>query len=113
MHQQLIRFPELLQRVPLCRSEIYRLVSLGEFPRPVPLGKRVVAFDASAVDAWITARVAASGDTADRAKIGHRLVKARAARAKERTGKQKGGKVGTSKRQAVPTPKRPRAAHSG
>jgi predicted DNA-binding transcriptional regulator AlpA len=36
--KSLLRFKQLQQVVPLSRSEIDRLVSLGQFPAPIKLG---------------------------------------------------------------------------
>jgi prophage regulatory protein len=57
MTNQLIRLPQVRQNVGLSRSEIYRLISLNRFPRPVPLGERAVAWDAHEVQRWIEARI--------------------------------------------------------
>ncbi len=54
---QLIRLPQVRERVGLSRSEIYRRMALGEFPRAVSLGARAVAWDAASVDAWIKDRI--------------------------------------------------------
>lgn len=35
------------------KSTVYRLVSAGQFPRPVKLGTRAVAWRSSEIDAWI------------------------------------------------------------
>ncbi len=45
------------ERVGLSRSEIYRLIGLQRFPRPVPLGERVVAWDSDEIDAFIRSRI--------------------------------------------------------
>jgi prophage regulatory protein len=55
--QKLIRLPEVRQRVPLSRSMIYLLILRGEFPKPVRLGLRSVAWIAAEVEAWIAARI--------------------------------------------------------
>lgn len=44
----------------LARSTIYERMARGEFPRPIRLGPRTVAWLASEIDAWITARIAES-----------------------------------------------------
>lgn len=56
--KQLLRLPQVQQSVGLSRSEIYRLISLGQFPKPVPLGARVVAWPSDEVQAWIAERIA-------------------------------------------------------
>jgi len=55
--QKLIRLPEVRQRVPLSRSMIYELMSRGEFPTPVSLGARSVAWIESEVDAWVETKI--------------------------------------------------------
>ena len=49
----LLRIKQVQQFVPLSRSEIDRLVVLGQFPRPVKLGKRAIAWDADLVQEYI------------------------------------------------------------
>ncbi|MDR2875964.1 MAG: AlpA family phage regulatory protein [Methylobacillus sp.] len=39
--------------VPLSKSSIWRLVSVGKFPRPVKLSERCTAWRAEDVRAWI------------------------------------------------------------
>jgi prophage regulatory protein len=58
----LLRLPDVMERVGLSRSAIYAAMAEGEFPRPVRLTKRAVAWPASAIDAWITARVTAGAE---------------------------------------------------
>lgn len=59
MEKQLARLPRVRQAVSLSRSEIYRLMSLGRFPKSVPLGARAVAWDWDEVQAWVGERIAA------------------------------------------------------
>jgi prophage regulatory protein len=47
------------QRVGLSRSTLYLLISRGEFPPPVRIGARAVAWDTRDVDAWIASKIAA------------------------------------------------------
>lgn len=58
--QRLIRLPEVREKVPLSRSMIYLLVSRGEFPKPVNLGRRSVAWVEAEVDDWVKARISGS-----------------------------------------------------
>jgi predicted DNA-binding transcriptional regulator AlpA len=51
--KSLLRFKQLQQVVPLSRSEIDRLVSLGQFPAPIKLGKRVIAWDSDLVQQYV------------------------------------------------------------
>ena len=59
MHKQLLRLRQVREMVGLSRSEIYRLISLGRFPRQIPLGDRVRAWDADEIQAWIRERIEA------------------------------------------------------
>jgi prophage regulatory protein len=59
----MIRRHEVEQLVGLQRSSIYRLMSLGEFPRPFRLTKsgKAVGWKASAVEKWIESRAVSTG----------------------------------------------------
>jgi prophage regulatory protein len=57
--KQLLRFPQVQERVGLSRSEIYRLIGLGHFPAAVPLGARARAWIDVEIDNWIKSRIAA------------------------------------------------------
>ena len=52
------RLPSVKARTGLSRSEIYRRIVAGDFPRPVKLGERASAWSAAEVDAWISSRIA-------------------------------------------------------
>ena len=54
----LLRLPEVRQRTRLSRSELYRRICAGTFPRPIKLGERVSAWAENEVTAWIAARIA-------------------------------------------------------
>jgi prophage regulatory protein len=47
------------QRVGLSRSTLYLLISRGEFPAPVKIGARAVAWESAAIDEWIAGKIAA------------------------------------------------------
>ena len=55
-----IRLPQVKARTGLSRSSIYLKVAQGEFPAPVSLGARAVAWLSSEIDAWIAERVRVS-----------------------------------------------------
>jgi len=57
--QTIIRFKQLTEQVGLSRSTIYRLVSAGDFPKPVVLSPHAVGFLGSDVDAWLAGRAVA------------------------------------------------------
>jgi prophage regulatory protein len=51
------RLSEVKARTGLSRSEIYRQVASGSFPKPVKLGQRASAWVLSEVDRWIQNRI--------------------------------------------------------
>ena len=57
MAKQLLRLPTVCERVGFKRSQIYALVKEGQFPGPIHLGPRAVAWDSDEVDGWVHARI--------------------------------------------------------
>lgn len=57
---RIMRLPEVLAKIGISRSTLYRAVSGGEFPKPIRLGRRAIGWNQPAVDAWLASRVAAS-----------------------------------------------------
>ena len=57
MPERLLRLPEVIRRVGYSRPSIYRKMNSAEFPSPVNLGGRAVAWIESEIDAWIESRV--------------------------------------------------------
>ena len=55
----LLRLPEVMVRVGWKRSEIYRRIASGDFPKPVALGERSRAWPENEITAWCEARIAA------------------------------------------------------
>jgi prophage regulatory protein len=51
------RLPVVIQRTGLSRSTIYLRISRGEFPAPINLGGRAVAWLESEITDWIEERV--------------------------------------------------------
>ena len=58
-----LRLPDVKRQVGLGRSAIYEKVKRGEFPAPVSLGARAVAWLSDEIAAWMDARVDASRKT--------------------------------------------------
>ena len=58
--RRLLRLPEVTHLVGLRRSAIYDKISKGEFPAPVHLGSRAVAWPSDRITAWIDARIGSS-----------------------------------------------------
>lgn len=59
--ERLLRRPEVLRRTGLSRTSMYRLIQQQQFPSPVKLSAKTVAWSSSAIDAWIAARIAPEG----------------------------------------------------
>jgi prophage regulatory protein len=60
------RLPAVKARTGMSRSEIYRRIALGDFPRPIKLGERASAWSAAEIDAWIAGRIAARDQSKSR-----------------------------------------------
>ncbi|QJF51977.1 helix-turn-helix transcriptional regulator [Roseobacter ponti] len=56
-----LRRPAVQAVTGLSRSSIYEMMDKGEFPRPVRIGKRAVAWPQSAVEAWLAERPVSTG----------------------------------------------------
>ena len=53
---KLLRRPEVQARVRLSVSRIYSLMAMGDFPRPIKIAARSVAWKESEIEAWIASR---------------------------------------------------------
>lgn len=51
-----LRLKAVLNLVPYSRSAIYRKVANGEFPKPIKLGARAIAWVESDVQRWMAER---------------------------------------------------------
>ncbi len=54
------RLPAVQARINASKTSIYAWVRSGDFPQPVKLGPRAVAWRRSDVDAWINSRTSAA-----------------------------------------------------
>ena len=54
---RLLRLREVLHRTGLSRSTVYRRMELAQFPKPYPLGGRIVAWAENEIDRWIAERL--------------------------------------------------------
>ena len=57
---RMLRLPEVIRKTALSRSQIYRLIGFGEFPKQVPLCERAVGWIEEEIDAWLKQRVECS-----------------------------------------------------
>lgn len=56
MNEGLLRRKAVEERLGLSRSTIYAAMQKGEFPRPLRIGKRAVAWECSKIEEWLSAR---------------------------------------------------------
>ena len=49
---RMLRLPSVKAECGLSRSEIYRRIVAGTFPKPLKLGARAVAWTAASIDEW-------------------------------------------------------------
>jgi prophage regulatory protein len=61
---RILRIAQVRDRTGLATSSIYKLMSLGAFPKPVPLSERCVGWPEHEVDDFIAARIAKRSDAA-------------------------------------------------
>ena len=53
---RILRLPQVLERVALSRSTVWRLIKANRFPRPRKIGVRAVGWIESEIDDWIASR---------------------------------------------------------
>jgi prophage regulatory protein len=47
------RLPTVETQTGLSKSEIYRRIKLGTFPKPLKLGSRAVAWPSTSIESWV------------------------------------------------------------
>jgi prophage regulatory protein len=62
--RKLIRLPEVMNKTGFSKAWIYRLISKGDFPKPIKIGIRASAFVESEIDEWIEQLIYSSRNTA-------------------------------------------------
>ena len=60
MNAKLIRLPAVKQMTGMATSTIYASMARGEFPKPIKLGARAVAWRVEEIEHWIDSRQAAA-----------------------------------------------------
>lgn len=51
------RLPTVQAKTGLSKSEIYRRIKAGVFPKPLKLGARAVAWHSNQIDSWVMSLV--------------------------------------------------------
>lgn len=59
--RRFLRLPEVKRAVGYGRTAIYQKVKSGEFPAPISLGARAVAWTSDSIESWIESRIKAAG----------------------------------------------------
>ncbi|MEY0768172.1 AlpA family transcriptional regulator [Providencia huaxiensis] len=60
LKENLIRLPEVMRRTGYAKAWLYVLIARNEFPKPVKIGTRSIAFVESEVDEWVANKIAES-----------------------------------------------------
>lgn len=55
--KRILRLPQVVARVGLSRASIYKYITEGAFPRPIPIGLRARGWLEEDITAWIDARI--------------------------------------------------------
>ncbi len=58
-NNRFITVEEVIDRVSISRTHLYRLIKDGNFPKQVPIGQYKVAFLESEIEDWISSRLEA------------------------------------------------------
>ena len=58
--ERLLRISQVLSICPVSKAHLYLMIQEGDFPRPVRVGKRAVAWRESEITQWIATRPEAS-----------------------------------------------------
>ncbi|MCC5451689.1 AlpA family transcriptional regulator [Rheinheimera sp. UJ51] len=61
---RLLKRSEVSKATTLCKTSIYELMKTGDFPKPINIGGRRVAWLQSDIETWITDRLALAGRAA-------------------------------------------------
>ncbi len=61
MTEHHLRRPAVEAVTGLSRSSIYEMMDKGEFPRPIRIGKRSVAWPQSSIETWLAERPISQG----------------------------------------------------
>lgn len=57
MTDRLMSMRKVVDRLGLSKTELYRRINAGTFPRPVPISRHRIAFLESEVDEWMASRI--------------------------------------------------------
>jgi prophage regulatory protein len=55
--RKFLRLPSVSEKVGLSRSQIYKLIQQGEFPKPIKLGPKISVWIEEKLEAWMDAKI--------------------------------------------------------
>ena len=55
---KLIKLKQVMECTGLARSTVYKFMAEGQFPKPVKLGVRMVAWVEAEIQAWVNEKIA-------------------------------------------------------
>jgi prophage regulatory protein len=61
MTEEHLRRPAVETATGLSRSSLYAMMDAGDFPRPIRIGKRAVAWPQSSIETWLAQRPTSTG----------------------------------------------------
>ena len=56
MSKKLLKATEVALYINTCKSQVYKLVQQGRFPKPIKIGKRGSAWFQSDIDSWFESK---------------------------------------------------------
>jgi len=57
---RILRWPDVQERVGICRSHAHQLIAKNQFPAPIKLGARASGWIEAEIDTWLENRIAKS-----------------------------------------------------
>ncbi len=61
---QIIRTAELVVKLQMSRTTIWRLYKTSDFPKPIQLSQRSIGFDLELIEIWLATRARQNGTSA-------------------------------------------------
>lgn len=55
--KKLLRLSSVLKQTGLSRSSIYSYIALGQFPKPIKIGERAVAWLSTDIEKWMDQKI--------------------------------------------------------
>ncbi len=59
---KVLRLPKVLEKIGISRSQLYRLISQGDFPKQYHLSTRTAVWDEAEIDLWLLQKMQGATD---------------------------------------------------